>query len=225
LGTEILQELGFQVEKRWEFLVHIEGSEDELWRRVHTKKRNLIRKGRKEKLGVKRAAEFQDVMQFRALAVETYNRKTQQGVSFPQPAEDTYYRLLKERLIDAGLGRLYMAYEGDQAIGGAFFVGFNATAYYMLSSATEEGLRKAAPDLILWTAMTDFLKEGFRLFNLGGLSERELEGRPLEESGLYHFKKRFGAEVHPCYKGRLILRPTQFKLYSLLKTVKSRLSR
>ena len=222
-GTEILEEFGFEVSKRWEFLVDLKKSEEELWKTIHSKKRNLIRKGQKEGINIKSVYNLQEVMQFRALALETYNRKKDQGISFPRPSENTYYRLLKEQLIDTGLGRLYIAYDGDQPISGAFFVGFNGTAYYMLSSAGEEGLRKAAPDLVLWAAMTDYLKEGFSLFNLGGVSEKDLNGGPLEKSGLYHFKIRFGAEVYPCFKGELVLRPKQFKLYSFLKGLKSRL--
>jgi hypothetical protein len=220
-GTEILHERGYAVSKRWEFLVGLGKTEDELWKTVHSKKRNLIRKGQKEGIRVARAYDSEEVMRFRALAMETYARKTEQGISFPRPAEETYYRLLKERLLDTGLGRLYLAYDGNRPISGAFFVGFNGAAYYMLSSAGEEGLRKAAPDLVLWTAMTDYLKEGFSLFNLGGVSEKDLNGQPLEESGLYHFKIRFGADVYPCFKGELVLRPKQFKLYSLLRKTKS----
>jgi Acetyltransferase (GNAT) domain len=224
-GTEILHEFGFEVTKRWEFLMDMDGNEDDLWKKIHSKKRNLIRKGQKERLMVNRIFDLKKLMQFRSLALETYNRKKDQGISFPRPAEETHYRLLKERLLDTGLGRLYMAYDGDQAVSGAFFVGFNGTAYYMLSSANDQGLKKSAPDLILWTCMTDYQREGYKIFNLGGVSEHDLNGQILEKSGLYHFKKRFSADVHPCYKGTLVLRPKQFKLYSVLKEVRARLSR
>jgi GNAT acetyltransferase-like protein len=221
-GTEMLREFGFEVTKRWEFLMDMDGNEDGLWKKIHSKKRNLIRKGQKGGVQVSRVSGIEDMLKFRALALETYNRKTEQGISFPRPAEETYYRFLKERLLDTGLGRLYLAYDGNQPISGAFFAGFNGTAYYMLSSAGEEGLKKAAPDLVLWNAMTDYLKEGFSLFNLGGVSEHDLNGQILEKSGLYHFKIRFGADVYPCFKGGLVLRPKQFKLYSFLKALKSR---
>ena len=221
-GTEILQELGFSVSKRWEFLINLDISEDELWKKLHSKKRNLIRKGQKQNLSVKKAEHLEDVMEFRTLALETWQRKTIQGISFPGVAEEDYYKLLKSHLMDTGLGRLYLAYDGKRPIAGSFFVGFNKKAYYMLSSASDQGLKKAAPDLILWTCMNDYQKQGYKVFNLGGVSERDLNGQPLEKSGLYHFKIRFGADVYPCFKGELVLRPKQFKLYSLLKALKSR---
>lgn len=222
-GTEFLKDHGFDIQRRWEFLVTLEGGEEELWKRIHSKKRNLIRKSEKEGLRVIRASESGDMQRFRDLARETYERKMRAGVSFPPPAPERYYALLKEKVIDTGLGRLYLAYDGDEAVGGAFFVGFNETAYYLLSSALEQGLRKAAPDLILWTAMVDYLREGCRIFNLGGLSERELEGGALEDSGLYHFKSRFSAEAAPCYRGTLTLRPARRKAYDLLRKTKSKL--
>jgi hypothetical protein len=221
-GTEILYEFGFEISKRWEFLVTLGKTEEEVWKNIHSKKRNRIRKGQKEGIQVLRVSGIKDMMSLRALDVETYERKKRKGIEFPIPSAESHYILVKEKLIDTGLGRLYMAYdEDDQAISGAFFVGFNRIAYYTLSGAGEKGLKKAAPDLLLWTAMTDYLKEGFNLFNLGGISEKDLNGQPLEESGLYHFKIIFGAGAYPCFKGKLVLRPKQFKLYSLLRKTKS----
>jgi lipid II:glycine glycyltransferase (peptidoglycan interpeptide bridge formation enzyme) len=94
----------------------------------------------------------------------------------------------------------------------------------MLSSAKEKGLQKAAPDLILWTSMKDYQQGGYKLFNFGGLSERELNGEPLEKSGLFHFKKRFSTDEYLCFKGNLVLRPNAGKIYNFLRKIKSKLS-
>jgi len=219
-GTDIFPELGFKVDKRWEFLMELCDTEDELWKRVHSKKRNLIKKGQKSGISVKKCDGFDEVLELRNLAIATQKRKEEENIPFPVAAE-SYYRLIKNKLIDKGLGRLYLAYDGERAIAGAFFVGFNNSAYYVLSSADKEGLDKAAPDLILWTCMTDYQKEGYRIFNLGGVSERDLHGTPFEESGLYHFKKRFSADDIPCYKSELILKPLDKKLLDGLRKTKA----
>lgn len=220
-GTEILQELGFSVSKRWEFLINIEISENELWGKLHSKKRNLIRKGQKANLIIKRVQQLDELMHFRNLAVATWKRKIDSGIAFPSPGSEQYYQVLKDEIIDKNLGRLYLAYDGDEPIAGAFFSDYNKRVYYMLSSANEKGLKLSAPDLLLWTSMTDYRNEGYKVFNLGGLSEDELNGQPLEKSGLYHFKKRFSADVHPCYKGILVLKPTAYKIYSFLSKLKN----
>jgi len=221
-GTGILDAMGFSTEKRWEFLLNMPTSEEELWNRIHSKKRNLIRKAQKEKIRVEQVTEIDEVMELRKLAFETQKRKEDDGIPFPV-ADESHYRLLKNRLIDSGLGRLYLAYEENEAVAGAFFVGYNKSAYYMLSSAKEKGLQKAAPDLILWTSMKDYQQGGYKVFNFGGLSERELNGEPLEKSGLFHFKKRFSSNEYLCYKGTLILKPVTFKVYEFLRKTKSRL--
>ncbi|MFC1814841.1 lipid II:glycine glycyltransferase FemX [Thermodesulfobacteriota bacterium] len=221
-GSEILQDQGFSVEKRWEFLLDIDSKEEEIWKKFDSKKRNKIRKALNTELRIEKGLSLDNVMQFRELALETQRRKREQGISFPV-ADDTYYALLKTKVIDPGLGRLYLAYDRARPVAGAFFVGYNKSAYYMLSSANDQGLKKAAPDLILWTCIRHYKGEGYKVFNFGGVSERELKGQPLEKSGLYVFKKTFCTDVYPCYKGTIILRPINYKIYKLLKKSKSSL--
>jgi hypothetical protein len=221
--TQVLSEMGFSTTRRWEFLLDLPETEEALWGRIHSKKRNLIRKGQKEGVRIVTALGLDQLIQMRNLAAETQKRKEEKGISFPSP-DEKYYQLMKQRLIDSGLGRLYLAFDGEEPIASAFFVGFNRKAYYMLSAADEEGLKKAAPDLILWTAMTDYLREGYKLFNLGGLSERELNGGSLEESGLFHFKKRFSSQECLCYTGLFRVRPFQHSLFQFMKAIRSRVN-
>jgi hypothetical protein len=220
-GSEIIPEMGFYSSRRWEFVLNIEGTEKELWDKIHGKKRNLIRKGQKEGLVVANESGKESLLLFQNLAAETYERKAGQGISYPPPGDVSAYQRMHDHLVTPGLGRLYLAFKGEKVVAGAFFVAFNGQVYYMLSSASDEGLKTAAPDLVLWTAMTDFQKEGFRLFNFGGLSESELNGQPLEQSGLYHFKHRFSPEVLPCFKGKHVLRPIQHRAYSFIRKSKS----
>jgi lipid II:glycine glycyltransferase (peptidoglycan interpeptide bridge formation enzyme) len=221
IEIEVLRESEFAVTRRWEFILDIGKNEEDLWEELHSKKRNLIRKALKEGVRVEKEFDIDAIMEFRNLAFKTWQRKKSQGIAFPEPAHEDYYRLLKKKVIDPGLGKLYLAYEGDEIIAGAFFAGYNGSAYYMLSSSSDQGLKRAAPDLILWTCITDYQKEGYRLFNLGGISEGELNDGSLEASGLYHFKKRFCAAVHPCLKGRLVLRPSYHNFLNFFQRAKS----
>lgn len=220
-GSEIIPEIGLTGSRRWEFLLDIGCTEKELWEKIHSKKRNLIRKGQKEGLTIVCSNDGHDLQQYRNLAQDTYERKTRQGIPYPKPGNAESINRMQKHLLDSGLGRLYLAFKNDQVVAGAFFTAFNHKVYYMLSSSGDIGLKLAAPDLILWTAMIDYQKEGFTVFNFGGLSETELNHLPLEKSGLYHFKKRFSPDVVPCYKGSLVLRPRQYKLYSFVKKLKA----
>lgn len=207
--------------KRWEFLVDLNGSEEALWKRLHSKKRNMINKAAKSGLRIERAESAAQIRRYRELAIKTWQRKKKQGIRFPAPPAEPQFERMKRRLIDTGIGRMYLAYHGPVPAAGAFFAGFAGTAYYVLSAADETGLKKSAPDLLIWTAMGDYLRDGCRSFNLGGVSENELNNDALEQSGLYHFKIRFSAQVQQCFKAAIVLKPARHRLWQLLAAVKT----
>lgn len=209
--------------KRWEFIVDLEGSQEDLRKRLHGKKRNLIKKAEKSGLRVELAQSREQILSYRNLAMKTWQRKTDQGIRFPKPPREAQFKLMKKRLIDPGIGKMYLAYDGSDPVAGAFFAGFYDSAYYVLSAAIETGLKKSAPDLLIWTAMCDYQGEGVRRFNLGGVSENEVPDGSLEQSGLYHFKIRFSAQVKPCFNSSNILKPNRYRLWQLFNAAKPKL--
>lgn len=219
-GAEACVEAGFTISRRWEFVLDLSVGAEALWAGMHSKKRNLIRKGQKAGLRIQSTNSGNDTLLFRNIAADMYRRKLDRGIEFPTVGNQMYYQLLSRHLLGTGLGRLYLAWSGETPIAGAFFVGFNAKAYYLLSAASDQGLAMAAPDLLLWTAIQDYMTEGYSTFNFGGLSEKELNGNRLEESGLYHFKVRFGVRVMPCAHATLTLRPVLVRTVSSLRTLK-----
>jgi hypothetical protein len=218
--AEILRQHRFNLKKRWEFMLRLDQTEEQIWQNISPKKRNKIRKSQKSNLIIEERTEFSDLMEFRRLQEETQRRKTEKGIAY-LVASESYFRFLKTALVDKGIGKLYLAYANrGNCVAGAFFGVFNKAIYYMLSSANEDGLKLAAPDAILWSVIQDHREKGYRLFNLGGISEAELNGKPLEKSGLYVFKKSFSSTVKPCLQGSLILRPVVHRAYNLLKRIK-----
>lgn len=219
-ACNVLSENG---KKRWEFIVDLEGTEEELRKRLHGKKRNLIKKAEKSGLRIERAQSNEQVLRYRDLALKTWQRKTKQGIRFPMPPDESQFILMKRHLIDPGIGRMYLAYDDTEAVAGAFFAGFADTAYYVLSAAGETGLKKSAPDLLIWTAMRDYQGDGVGRLNLGGVSEDEVPENGLEKSGLYHFKIRFAAQVIPCFNSKNTLKPKQYRFWQLVNAVKPKL--
>jgi hypothetical protein len=211
--------------KRWEFLVELGNNEEQLWKYLHGKKRNMIKKAMKSGLHVQRVQNEDKVICYRDLAMKTWKRKQEQGIPFPVPPGRECFERIKRLLIDPGIGRMYLAYDGIEPIAGAFFVSYVGVVYYVMSAADQIGLKKSAPDLIIWTAMVDYMTEGCRSFNLGGVSEDELHGKPLERSGLYNFKVRFSAKVHPCFKASVIVNPFRHRIYRMLKRIKTSILR
>jgi lipid II:glycine glycyltransferase (peptidoglycan interpeptide bridge formation enzyme) len=218
--VEYFNNINCSMSRRWEFLIDMNIKEEELWKKLHGKKRNLIRKGIKANLVVKKTDALEDILAYQQFANETYLRKKKKGIPYPGPGSHEYYKLMKEMLIDKNIGALYLAYNERQPVAGAFFVSSFQQVYYTLSSANQDGLRTAAPDLLIWSAMIDFQKRGYKIFNLGGLSESELNQQPLEKSGLYHFKKRFSADVKTGFKCDIVFKPSMKKVLDLCSKVK-----
>ena len=219
--SEYMNDMDFITSRRWEFVLDIAHSEEELWNNFHSKKRNSIRKGEKSGIIVRRETDLDFLLHYRKLALDTYNRKTSQGIPYPKPLSESQIKRYKQRLIDTGIGRMYLAFKDEEVVAGAFFIGCHSSAYYMLSASSDLGLKSAAPDSILWTAIRDYQKAGYGIFNFGGLSESELNGKPLETSGLYQFKKRFSPEIVACFKGHIVLRPKSDTFYQTLVRIKN----
>ena len=219
-SMEVVRELGFSVKKRWEFLLPLNLSEEKLWKNISPKKRNKIRKGEKKGILVKESASLSDMMELKKLEVITHNRKNAAGIPYPS-VNESYFIFLYNELIKTGIGKLYLAYLNDKdCIAAAFFGIFNNMAYYMLSSASNEGLKLAAPDAILWRVIKDCIDNGLDMFNFGGISESELLGKPLEKAGLYNFKKSYSSDTALCYNSKIVLRPFVKRLHSILKSIR-----
>jgi len=217
---EVVKELGFTVKKRWEFLLPLNLSEEKLWKNISPKKRNKIRKAEKKGIQVKERASLSDMMELKKLEVMTHNRKNANGIPYPS-INESYFISLYNKLVKAGTGKLYLAYLNDKdCIAASFFGVFNKMAYYMLSSASNEGLNQAAPDAILWRVLKDCIYNKFKMFNFGGISESVLFGEPLEKAGLYMFKKSYFSETVPCYNSKIVLRPFIKRLHSTLKNIR-----
>ncbi len=222
--SEILESGSFSLTKRWEFLVDLPPGAVELWKALDGKKRNMIRKAEKEGVEIRRGGGYSDLLKFRELAVCTRDRKRRQGIAFPDPGEERRFLLMQQQLLDPGFATLYLASAQGKVVAGAVLVHFHDMVYYILSAADEEGLRRAAPDLILWKAMQEAIEGGYRIFNLGGLSESELHGAQLEDAGLYRFKVRFSAEVHQSWRAECILQPRLHRAYLALRTMRRALT-
>ena len=216
----IIKQLGFTVKKRWEFLLSLDSTEDELWKKISPKKRNKIRKGEKQGLSVKEMNGEEYILMLRNLELETQKRKNENDISY-FVADKSYFLSIKKNMIDKDIGKLYLAYDkDDNCVAASFFGVFNNTAYYMLSASNKDGLKLAAPDAILWKVLTDCIAKGYKLFNFGGVSESELFGKPLEKAGLYTFKISYASAPHLCYHSSLVLMPFMYRLYNIIKKFK-----
>jgi CelD/BcsL family acetyltransferase involved in cellulose biosynthesis len=146
--------------------------------------RHDIAKGARAGVTVRRAETHGDVVDtFYRLHVETRQR---QGVPV-QPRR--YFLRLWQRLLEPGLGFCLLAYSDDGPVAGAVFLAWKDTVVYKYSASDRRFLNLRPNYLIMW--------EAIRWSGANGYAALDLGRTDLENSGLRHFKRSWGAREEP----------------------------
>lgn len=193
------------------FIVDLEQSEDDLFKKLHSKHRNVIRRAQKEGVVVKHDASYLDVC--KELVHSTYRR---QGMVWNDEAE-----LSK---LSASLGdnvRFYVAFSGDVPQGCAVILWNNKRGYYLYGGSIERPATGAV-NLLQWQIMCDLKAEKAREYDFFGARVNPDKGSKVE--GIQRFKERFGGSLKtgfkwklPVSKGMYYYYLTVFFIYNLLK--------
>lgn len=168
------------------FVLHtlpLESSFKNVEHRIHHSHRRNVRIAQKNAVRIKHGTDQSDLDAFYALHLETRRR---QGV----PVQPTaYFRLLKETLLNKGLGFISLAYCGSQCLAGAVFLHWNRTLTYKYGASTEAGLSLRPNHLLFWDAIQWGCTNGYALLDFGRSD--------LDNDGLRVFKSRWGAQETP----------------------------
>ncbi len=87
--------------------------------------------------------------------------------------------------------KLYIAKKGDIKIAALLLLYFNKTVEYFTPATIGEYRNYQPSSLLIFEAMKDAAKEGYKYWNWGGTW--------LSQEGVYNFKKKWGAADHPYY--------------------------
>ncbi|GGF22691.1 hypothetical protein GCM10010954_21900 [Halobacillus andaensis] len=176
--------------------------EETIWGNVHSKKRNMIRKAKKN--GVK--IEFidnpsiEDIEDFYNIYIDTMKK---------QNAPESYYfnisffyntfKYLEENVI------LVNAYLDESIVSSSIVMLSYPSGHYHFSGTLSKGLKVAANDLLLYETSLFLLQNGFKFFHLGG-------GYESNSDPLFKFKIRFAKDgTIPFYIGKKIHIPDVYK--------------
>jgi CelD/BcsL family acetyltransferase involved in cellulose biosynthesis len=96
-----------------------------------------------------------------------------------------YFRLLWHRLLEPGLGRLFLAYRGADAVAGAIVLRSNGIAIYKYSASDHRARRLRANNLLVWRAIQWSIE--------GGATTLDLGRTDIAQEGLRTFKSGWGA--------------------------------
>lgn len=176
-------------------------SEEDLWKGIHSKHRNVIRKAEKEGvIIIKGSGELID--DFVCLEKETSERTGRNA------SGKNYYRRQIETLGDKIV--IYIAYKDNVPQAGGIFYYNSQCCYYMYGATGKEVINGSANRLI-WTAMLDMKKWGVKEFSFVGC--RIKEDPESKYHGIQMFKERFGGELRQGYMFRYENSPFMYHLF------------
>ena len=176
------------------WVVDLRSGKEEVWDRMEGRARTAIRKAEKSGIRV-REARNDDLESYYKLHVETYDRT---GVP-PHPKD--YFKAIWNDFLAAGLAHIFIAEMGEEAVAAENFGTYQGRAVYWTGAASAKGLSAEANSLIQWTAIQWMIDRGFEYYETGEAFPGIRVGK---EKGLNDFKKSFGGELYPFYKGRLL---------------------
>ncbi|MCS7039101.1 MAG: peptidoglycan bridge formation glycyltransferase FemA/FemB family protein [Anaerolineae bacterium] len=126
-----------------------------------------------------------------------------------------YYLAVMRRMQGQGLGQLFLAEVGGDAVAGLFLLCFGPTAWYFYGASADRH-REAMPNhLLQWEAMRWAKDRGCTTYDWWGAPDRLDETDPMW--GVYRFKEGFGGRFTPWIGAwDFAPRPTLYRLYTEL---------
>jgi CelD/BcsL family acetyltransferase involved in cellulose biosynthesis len=154
--------------------------EEELFRAVHNSHRRSINRALREGITVRPAETESDLVDV-FYRLHLLNRR---GLGVPiQPRR--YFRFLWRRVLEPGLGQLFLAYSGIQPVAGVVVLRFKRAAIYKYSALDPRARRLRPNHLLVWHAIQWSIKGCADVFDFGRTN--------VGQQGLRSFKTGWGA--------------------------------
>lgn len=190
-------------------VIDLTKSEEDLWKGVHSKHRNVIKKAEKDGVVIESGTTDKLISDYYRIDVETWERSNKKANN--QYELGNFLKSLKENAI------LYMAYKDGEAQSGAIFYYNTQMCYYMLGANTNSP-STGSGNLLQWKAMLDMKNKGVKKYSFVGCRINEDENSKYH--GIQRFKERFGGELVKGYLFKVIFCKFKYMLFQALLAIK-----
>lgn len=196
--------IGKLIFDRHTIAVSVKNNLEEIWMcEIHTKNRNVIKKGEKSGLKFLVDDEFKHIDEFAMLYRKTMDKLHADEFYY---FDEKYYRNFKTNIPNSFLGVVYLE---EQMIAAAIFFYSELYGHYHLAGSDVHYLKYMPNNYLLWNACKELNRRNVCLFHLGGGTTSD------ENDSLYEFKSRFSKSRYDFYIGKLIFNE---KMYNSLVT-------
>lgn len=173
---------------------------DHIWQNeIHTKNRNVIKKGLKNGLTFIADYNYSYLDVFMNLYKNTMSRLNA-DVFYYFDAE--YFRNIKKNIENSFLGLVLFK---EKVLASAIFFYSGIYGHYHLSGSDKDALNFSPNNFMLWEAAKEMKRYGVQKFHLGGGTDSD------EHNSLYEFKKKFSKSEYSFYIGKIIFNPSLYE--------------
>ena len=166
---------------------------------IHTKNRNVIKKGEKNGLEFIVDEDFYYLTEFEDLYNSTMDKLEADGFYYFDPS---YYDQLKNTIQNRFLG--IVKHEGKVVAGAIFFYQL-PYGHYHLAGSDKSALKLSPNNYLLWAAAKELTRRGVKHFHLGGGTDGS------EENSLYQYKRKFSKHEYQFALGKMIFNPSLYE--------------
>ena len=180
------------IQDRKTIAIDLTGGIEATWmNEIHTKNRNVIKKGEKNGLEFVVDNDFTYLKEFEQLYNSTMDRLEADGFYYFDPK---YYDQLKDTIQNRFLG---IVIHEDKVVAGAIFFYQLPYGHYHLAGSDKVSLKLSPNNFLLWGAARE-------LIHLGGGTDGS------EENSLYQYKCKFSKHEYQFILGKMIFNPSLY---------------
>lgn len=190
------------------WIVDLRYPKDDLWNNMEGRARTAVRKAEKNGVNIRIAEGERDLDIYYDLHKKNYNRT---GAK-PHPKE--YFRAIWQNFIPYKLCFILFAEHENRVVAAENFATYKKAGMYWTGAADQIGLDVQANSLLQWTAIQTMANNGIEWYETGEAFLGMKEGKP---KGLSDFKRSFGCELYPYYRGRIRLQSVASRFVDSLR--------
>lgn len=184
-------------------------SEEELFKLVHSKNRNMIRRGERE--GVQLIWDDPETIKdYKWLEDQVWDR-SKRGT---RPL--SYYTTLLKSMPHTST--LLMGYKDGEAQAGGLFL-FNKAMGYYFHGASKDHPTPGAHNYLIWKEILWMKEHGVKMFNFVGYRRKREEDPTSKQYGIQKFKEKFGGSVLETFDFRYTVSPLMFFIYRVANVI------
>ncbi len=165
---------------------------------IHTKNRNVIKKGQKEGLVFKADDNYKSLARFRELYESTMDKLNADSFYY---FDDKYFQNFKQHFPNSFIGEVSL---DGKDIASAIFFYDGIYGHYHLAGSNITHLKLSPNNFLLWEAAKELKNRGVKYFHLGGGINSD------ETNSLFQFKRKFSKSTRDFYIGKLVFAPETY---------------